>query len=183
MERDPSKEKKAFKVKYLYQVFGLSKQGFYQRIKRDVKRAEREYYILQAVQEIRKILPRCGGRKLLVYLDDFFQQSGITIGRNALFKVLRNHGMLVKKTKNVHFRAEIDEFNSSQDSLRWYIDDGTGEIEEIDARNQLEWSNKGFSNGVYQIRMEVLIENKEPINRTGTLKIQALWIKIKNIRY
>jgi len=106
VERDPSKEKKAFKVKYLYQVFGLSKQGFYQRIKRDVKRAEREYYILQAVQEIRKILPRCGGRKLLVYLDDFFQQSGITIGRNALFKVLRNHGMLVKKTKRFHYTTD-----------------------------------------------------------------------------
>jgi len=85
-------------------------------------------------------------------------------------------------TKDVNFRAEIEDYNSSQDSLRWYINDGTGEIEEIDARDQLEWS-KSFSNGEYQIRMEVLIKNKEPINRISILKIQALWIKMRNIRY
>ena len=106
MERDTSKEKKAFKVKYLYQVFGLSKQGYYQRIKRDIKRAEREQYILNEVQEIRKELPRCGGRKLLIYLDDFFEQTGITIGRNALFNLLRRNDMLVRRTKRAHFTTD-----------------------------------------------------------------------------
>jgi hypothetical protein len=84
--------------------------------------------------------------------------------------------------KDVIFRAEIEGFNPVQDSVRWYIDDGNGEIEEMDARDLLEWS-KSFSNGEYEIRMEVLIENEEPINRTGTLKIQALWIKMRNVRY
>jgi hypothetical protein len=35
-------------------VFGLSKQGYYQRIKREIKRAERDQYIINEVQEIRK---------------------------------------------------------------------------------------------------------------------------------
>jgi hypothetical protein len=47
MERDTKEEKKAFKVKYLYEVFGLTKQGYYQRIKRDIKRAERDQFIVK----------------------------------------------------------------------------------------------------------------------------------------
>jgi hypothetical protein len=97
--RDTKKEKKAFKIKYLAQVFGISKQAWYQRIKRANKRVEREQYILNEVQEIRKELPRSGGRKLLIYLEDFFAQTGVTIGRNSLFDLLRRNGMLIKKSK------------------------------------------------------------------------------------
>jgi transposase InsO family protein len=102
VERDRKEEKKPFKVKYLYQVFGLTKQGYYQRIKRDNKRAEREQYTLNEVREIRKELPNCGGKKLLIYLADFFEQTGMSIGRNALFTLLRTHGMLVKKSKRAY---------------------------------------------------------------------------------
>jgi len=84
-------------------------------------------------------------------------------------------------TKDVNFSADISGFNTNTDSLRWYIDDGVGEIEEMGARDQLEWS-KTFSNGIYQIRMQVLIANQEPLNRTSTLKIESLWIKIRNVR-
>jgi len=83
---------------------------------------------------------------------------------------------------NVNFLAEIEGFIQSRDTLRWYINDGTGEIEEIVAQNQLKWS-KIFPNGVYKIRMEIIVENEEPKYRIGTLKVQKLWIKIRNVQY
>ena len=53
-------------MKYLYQVFGLSKQGYYQRIKRGKKLSNRNETILSMVREVRKTHPRAGTRKLLV---------------------------------------------------------------------------------------------------------------------
>ena len=67
---------------------------------------EREQYILNEVCEIRKGLPRSGGRKLLIYLNDFFKQTGLSIGRNALFNLLRRNDMLVRRTKRAHFTTD-----------------------------------------------------------------------------
>jgi len=106
MERDTKKEEKTFKVKYLYEVFGLTKQGYYQRIKRDNKRAERDRHILMLVEEIRKELPRSGTKKLLIYLREPLEQAGIKIGRNALFDLLRSHDMLVKRTRRFHLTTD-----------------------------------------------------------------------------
>jgi transposase InsO family protein len=87
-------------------VFGLTKQGYYQRIKRDIKRAERDRFILMLVAEIRKELPRCGTRKLQIYLREWLKEAGIKIGRNALFDLLRNNEMLVKRTKRFHITTD-----------------------------------------------------------------------------
>ena len=106
MERDTKEEKKAFKVKYLYQVFGLTKQGYYQRIKREIKRAERNRFILMQVANIRQELPRSGTRKLLIYLREALEEAGVKIGRNALFDLLRSHDMLVKRTRRFHITTD-----------------------------------------------------------------------------
>jgi hypothetical protein len=55
-------------MKYLYQVFGLTKQGYYQRIQRSKQQIEGHIKVLETVCEIRKKHPRCGTRKLMVYL-------------------------------------------------------------------------------------------------------------------
>jgi transposase InsO family protein len=106
VERDTKQEEKTFKVKYLYEVFGLTKQGYYQRIKRDIKRAERDLFILMQVERIRKELPRSGTRKLLIYLRQSLEEAGIKIGRDALFTLLRHHGMLVKRTRRFHVTTD-----------------------------------------------------------------------------
>jgi hypothetical protein len=77
----------------------------------------------------------------------------------------------------VLFRAEIDETNSNWVSIKWYIND----IEES-VQDPLQWS-KRFETGTYPVKMEVLYENGETATRTGTLKVQALWIKMRNVRY
>jgi len=83
--------------------------------------------------------------------------------------------------KKVNFCAEIEE---QHQSIKWYVDskDGNGFIEETSALNQTEW-NRPFENGTYEIKMVVTYDNDTYVTRTGTLKVQALWIKIRNVRY
>jgi len=80
--------------------------------------------------------------------------------------------------KNVYFRAEIEDFNAAQDSIKWYIN-GT---EYEPARGLLEWS-KDFETGVYPIEMWVRFANGETATIPSTLKMEVFWIKIRNVRY
>jgi len=97
-------------VKYLYQVFGLSKQGYYQRIKRSNKLSNRNETILSMVREVRKTHPRAGTRKLMVYLGEELKSVNIKIGRNTLNTVLRENSLLVKKTKRFHITTDSKHF-------------------------------------------------------------------------
>jgi len=83
--------------------------------------------------------------------------------------------------KKVYFRTEV-ETSTAQGSLRWFIDYGNGYIEEPAALDQKQW-NKTFESGTYPIKMWVLFPNGENAEITSTLKIQTLWINIKNVRY
>ena len=78
-------------------------------------------------------------------------------------------------TKDVYFQAEIENYTE----VKWFIN-GTEYVPD----NPLEWSNS-FESGTYNIEMWVRFENGEetvpPIS--STLKIEMLWIKIRNVRY
>jgi len=81
--------------------------------------------------------------------------------------------------KNVNFRAEIEGLHpTATDRIKWYING----IEETSAINQTLWS-KPFENGTYEIKLVVRYDNDTYATLTGTLKIQTLWIKIRNVRY
>ncbi|MCL2040849.1 MAG: IgGFc-binding protein [Bacteroidales bacterium] len=81
-------------------------------------------------------------------------------------------------SKNVNFRAEIEDLHPDAGSLKWFID-GT---EETAAQDQLKWS-KEFETGVYQIEMWVRFENNETATITSTLKVEVFWIKMKNVTH
>jgi transposase InsO family protein len=91
-------------------VFGLSKQGYYKRIKRENKRNDRNQTIISMVGEVRKTHPRAGTRKLTVYLREAFEQANIKIGRNSLNTVLRENNLLVKKTRRAHITTNSNHF-------------------------------------------------------------------------
>jgi hypothetical protein len=83
--------------------------------------------------------------------------------------------------KNVNFLADVEP-STKPSSLMWFIDYGSGYEEETSAQDQKQWS-KSFENGVYPIKMWVRFENDETTEIESTLKVQALWIKMRNIRY
>jgi len=85
--------------------------------------------------------------------------------------------------KKVYFHTEV-ETSTEPGHIRWYIDynDGNGYVEEPAAFDQKQW-NKTFESGTYPIKMWVLFPNGEDATITSMLKIQTLWINIKNVRY
>jgi transposase InsO family protein len=63
---------------------------------------ERNKAVLDLVQQIRKKHPRAGTCKLPVYIRPELERASLTIGRDALNRLLRENNLLVKKTKRFH---------------------------------------------------------------------------------
>ena len=55
--------------------------------------------VLAAVQQVRQLHPRMGGRKLLYKVRPLLSQLGLRVGRDQLYDILRAAGLLVKRRK------------------------------------------------------------------------------------
>jgi putative transposase len=109
-KRNSEKEEKTFKVKWIYESFGITKQAYYQQITREKsKNIEREK-IINWIIEYRKVLPKTGTRKLYQYLQPKMMQENIKMGRDAINDLLRSRGMLVKKTKRYFITTDSKHF-------------------------------------------------------------------------
>ena len=92
------------------QLYGVSRQGLYQRRQRQVAAAERAEAVLVQVRAVRTKLPRLGTRKLVHKLAPLLRVQGVACGRDALFTLLRQRGLLIApkrsytKTTDSHHR-------------------------------------------------------------------------------
>jgi len=91
-------------------VFGITKQAYYKRIKAHKVKEEKDEVVLQKVAEIRQKMPQTGTRKLCEHLRPYLQQTEIKMGRDALFALLRNNGLLIRKTKRFHITTDSKHF-------------------------------------------------------------------------
>lgn len=91
-------------------MFGVTKQAYYKRIKSQNKQQENNQLILQIVKGVRKIHPRAGTRKLMEYIKPKLMENKLKVGRDALFTLLKNNGLLVKKTKRLHITTNSKHF-------------------------------------------------------------------------
>lgn len=78
-------------------LFGYSRQAYYQHNKDIYKDVVLCEVLLQMVATERLLMPRLGTRKLIVNLEREYQ---INIGRDALFDLLRDHGLLICRSKS-----------------------------------------------------------------------------------
>lgn len=97
-------------MKWLYQVFGISKQAYYQRIQTNKTKTMQHEQVLLEIARIRKRMPRTGTRKLCEHLQAFLQEKHIKMGRDALFTLLRRNGQLVRRTKRFHITTDSKHF-------------------------------------------------------------------------
>jgi len=79
---------------------GISRQGYYYKLKKIEKKLSETELIVKQVQDLRKTMPRIGGRKLYFMMRQFFKDNNIAIGRDKFFDILRENGLLVKQRKN-----------------------------------------------------------------------------------
>ena len=80
-------------------VFGKSRQAFYAFEKRLVKDSLNDDLVVSLVLGERKYQPHIGTRKLYTLLEETFFRYGLKVGRDKLFEILREHGLLVQKKK------------------------------------------------------------------------------------
>lgn len=83
-------------------LFGISRQGYYQKQQRIEKRLRELSQVKAAVIKERIYLPRLGTRKLYYRLSKQIRSQGIKIGRDALFDFLRSEHLLVKPRRSYH---------------------------------------------------------------------------------
>lgn len=80
-------------------LLGYSRQAFYQFEKNNSQACFEAELVIQQVLLHRSLQPRLGTRKLLVLMQGFVQEHQLKMGRDALFDLLREHKLLVKKRR------------------------------------------------------------------------------------
>ncbi len=84
-------------MKYICLLFGKSRQAWYDAIHRKEERQMEEILVLSMVKQVRKDHKNMGTEKILVVLKDDLKQHHIKIGRDKLYELLGEHGMLVRQ--------------------------------------------------------------------------------------
>ena len=92
------------------QSLGITKQAYSQRLKREKQKELEREKVIKLVIEYRKKLPKTGTRKLYQYLQPKLEELNIKMGRDAIFDLLRNRGMLIKKTKRFFITTDSKHF-------------------------------------------------------------------------
>jgi putative transposase len=80
--------------------------GLYKKEKREQQELIEASIIVDAVRKIREEQPHIGVRKLQVLLQPVLQKHGIKIGRDGLFDLLREFGLLVKLKRHKHYTTQ-----------------------------------------------------------------------------
>jgi transposase InsO family protein len=75
--------------------FGVTRDAYYKLCRRVSRRAAEEERVVELVREERALQPRVGTRKLHVALRVQLDVEGIRMGRDRLFALLRERGLLV----------------------------------------------------------------------------------------
>jgi len=106
-------------IKSLCELFGKTKQAYYKQGSSSVDKAIEEIFILEAIHKIRKRAKtkRWGCRKLHGLLKEELSSTSIQIGRDKLFDLLRENGMLVKSRKRRYFTTQSHHWLRKYDNL------------------------------------------------------------------
>jgi len=98
-------------------VFGISKQAYYKRLNTEKQKEEDREIVLEEVSRIRERMPQTGTKKLYNQLRAVLSERNIKMGRDGLFSLLRNRGLLIRKTKRFHITTDSKHFFNSSKNL------------------------------------------------------------------
>jgi transposase InsO family protein len=97
---DNSKKNGLASIEKVCNRMHLHRDAYYKSRDRLQQRKSEEIKVIGLVKKERNIQPRVGTRKLYKELRETFQKSGISIGRDRLFDMLRENDLLVKRKKS-----------------------------------------------------------------------------------
>ncbi|MES1223642.1 MAG: IS3 family transposase, partial [Bacteroidota bacterium] len=85
----------------LCSLFGVTRQAYYEAELQERKTSIAHMIILTLVKEFRSEIPLLGTRKLLFMLMPELKKHKIKLGRDQLFKLLRFHGLLMRRRRRI----------------------------------------------------------------------------------
>ena len=80
-------------------LFGISRQGIYQSEKRALEKSIKLELLRTYIEQIRRIMPMLGTRKVHYMLKEELVRINVKIGRDALFAYMKKEGLLIKKKR------------------------------------------------------------------------------------
>ncbi len=86
-------------LRVICELFGKTRQAHYKQQWAEDRQAMRDAIIIKRVKELRTDMPRIGTRKLQFLLADILLQHDIQIGRDLLFDLLAQYGLLIRKRR------------------------------------------------------------------------------------
>lgn len=92
-------------IRILCEYFSISRQAYYQHEWYLSNELFEHGLLLEEIKSIRSRHNRIGVRKLQVMLSPFIESHSIKIGRDGLFDLLSEHGLLVRKRKRHAIRT------------------------------------------------------------------------------
>ncbi len=99
-------------------LFGNTRQAWYKARKEKERQDMEAMAVLYQVKQIRKLLPRCGGKKLHYLLGNFLERHQIKFGRDKLFDLLREHNMLIAKKKGKRTTYSYHRFRKYKNKVK-----------------------------------------------------------------
>ena len=110
-------------------LFGKSRQAWYKIHQRGDRNRLQEELVLQWVREIRSTLPRVGGIKLFFLIKDRLTEHNIKMGRDGLYRLLREHELLiVPRRKYVRTTQSWHHYKKWPDLLQDYRPYGPDQV-------------------------------------------------------
>lgn len=106
----------------LCELFGFSRQAWYDSKKRHSVKQMQEVFILKQVKILRREHPRMGAEKLLLLLASTLQEHNIKYGRDKFFNLLGEHGLLVRRRKRGPKTTNSNHFYRKYPNLIWDIE-------------------------------------------------------------
>jgi putative transposase len=94
-----SKQTSISSVAEICHCFDLKRDAYYKYLKRFKERESEKAQVVELVRKERNERPRVGGRRLHEALQRAFKVADLKIGRDYLFDILREHGMLIRRKK------------------------------------------------------------------------------------
>jgi hypothetical protein len=92
-----NRKDRLFTIDAICDAFSLKRDAHYKFHKRYMAKREMEQIVVGLVRKSRRTLPREGSRKLMKSLHNDFQKQHLKIGRDRLFGILRENGLLVRR--------------------------------------------------------------------------------------
>lgn len=111
------KQERNVSVQTLCSLFGKTRHAHYDYLWRLEHNVLIQEVVLQEVARIRKDLPALGTRKLHLMMKEPLREHQISVGRDYLFNLLSNQGMLIKKRRRRTITTDSKHWIRKYDNL------------------------------------------------------------------